>query len=93
MVTVYFSCALTLSSTTVLYYYCCMYTTEEARLKITLWTRIELTTSTQLIVSMVAPVAQRYHVTSDTLGREFNGIFLTEKLKNENKNAQRVEND
>ena len=44
----------------------------------------------------VAPVAQRYHVTSDTLGREFDPgkrIFLTEKLKNENKNAQRVEND
>ena len=32
----------------------------------------------------VAPVAQRYHVTSDTLGRESipaNGIFLTEKTK------------
>ena len=46
--------------------------------------------------SMVAPVAQRYHVTSDTLGREFdpgNEIFLTEKLKNEIKNAQRLEND
>ena len=45
---------------------------------------------------LVAPVAQRYHVTSDTLGREFdqaNGIFLTEKLKNETKNAQRAEND
>ena len=44
----------------------------------------------------VAPVAQRYHVTSDTLGREFDPAkrdFLTEKLKNENKNAQRVEND
>ena len=34
----------------------------------------------------VAPVAQRYHVTSDTLGREFDPDkrdFLTEKLKNE----------
>ena len=44
----------------------------------------------------VASVAQRYHVTSDTLGREFDPgkrDFLTEKLKNENKNAQRVEND
>ena len=44
----------------------------------------------------VAPVAQRYHVTSDTLGREFDPgkrDFLTEKQKNGNKNSQRVEND
>ena len=49
-----------------------------------------------VLSSLVAPVAQRYHLTSDTLGREFDPgkrIFLTEKLKNENKNAQRVEND
>ena len=46
-------------------------------------------------IQPVAPVAQRYHVTSDTLGREFDPgkrDFLTEKLKNEKKNAQRVEN-
>ena len=43
-----------------------------------------------------APVAQRYHVTSDTWDVSSipaNGIFLTEKLKNETKNAQRVKND
>ena len=47
--------------------------------------------------SPVAPVAQRYHATSDTLGREFNpgkrDFFHKKKLKNGNKNAQRVEND
>ena len=40
---------------------------------------------------MAAPVAQRYHVTSDTLGREFDHgkrDFLTEKLKNENKRGR-----
>ena len=45
---------------------------------------------------MYAPVAQRHHVTSGTLGREFDPgkrDFVTENLKNENKNAQRVEND
>ena len=48
------------------------------------------------MIGPVAPVAQRYHVTSDTLDVSSipaNGIFLTEKLKNKNKNAQRVEND
>ena len=48
-------------------------------------------------IFFIAPVAQRYHVTSDTLGREFDpgktGLFSLKKLKNENKNAQRVEND
>ena len=44
--------------------------------------------SMQKNVPAVAPVAQKYHVTSDTLGREFDPgkrDFLTEKLKNENK--------
>ena len=48
------------------------------------------------VVQPVAPVAQRYHVTSDTLGREFDPgkrDFSHLKTKNENKNAQRMEND
>ena len=45
-------------------------------------------------VMPVAPVAQRYILTRcDVSSIPANGIFLTEKLKNKNKNAQRVEND
>ena len=55
-----------------------------------------LTDSTLNMNASVAPVAQRYHVTSDTLGREFDPgkrDFLTGKKKKKKKNAQRVEND
>ena len=45
----------------------------------------------------VAPVAQRYPCNRltrwDVSSIPANGIFLTKKLKTENKNAQRVEND
>ena len=43
----------------------------------------------------VAPVAQRYLVALtrwDASSTPANGIFLTKKIKNKNKNAQRVEN-
>ena len=45
----------------------------------------------------VAPVAQRYPCNLltrwDMSSIPANGILLTKKLKNKNKNAQRVEND
>ena len=52
---------------------------------------------TDVYTTPVAPVAQRYLVTLRHVGNvssiPANGIFLTKKLQNENKNAQRVEND
>ena len=47
-------------------------------------------------VQPVAPVAQRYLIFLtrwDESSIPANGIFLTKKIKNKNKNAQRVEND